>query len=94
MKKSFFSALVVAGLVLTGCSSISAGTITNKVYEPGHYYSTMVCTPVGKVTVCNPINQYDDEDWRFDIREGDKDGFVYVTEDTFNQYEVGDYFGE
>lgn len=93
MKKTL-TVLLASILFLTGCSQISSGTITKKEHEPGNYYITTICNLVGKVTVCTPITQYDNEDWRFDIHEGDKDGFVYVTPETFDSYEVGDYFKE
>lgn len=85
-------ALAALALLLTGCSSsISSGTITAKVHEPGHYYSSQVCNLIGKVMVCTPITSYDDEDWRFDIVDGEKTGYIYVTKESFDKFEVGDY---
>lgn len=82
----------LAGLALTAalvaCSPISAGYITEKVIEPEHRYTT--CTMVGKVPVCTPHT--DDQDWRFDIRDNDdKDGWVYVTPETYDSHQVGDW---
>lgn len=78
--------------VLVGCSSIDSGTITAKVEEPGHYITTMSCSGT-KVRTCVPITTYDTPDWRFDIREGEDTGWVYVTPETFDNYAVGDYYG-
>lgn len=95
MKRLAALALVAAAVILAGCSSISAGTITNKVAEPGSYVTTQYCASYNKQGVCTvwmPQTTYDDPDWRFDIRDGDKSGWVYVSQDTFDRYEVGDYF--
>lgn len=98
MKRKLF-ALMIGGLVLTGCSGISSGEITAKVHEPSRTYITTFCRPVGKVTICTPQTIYDSEDWRFDVIQratngDDKTGSVYVSEETFAQYEVGDYYQE
>lgn len=87
-------ALIALGLALTGCSALSSGEITRKTYEEGHWGSIIICRTTGKVTNCFPQPVYDDPDWRFELREGEKTGWVHVTEDTFNAYEVGDYFEE
>lgn len=95
MKRLAAVALLVGALLLTACSSISSGTITNKVAEPGMYTTTQSCAGYNKDGACSvwvPITSYDDPDWRFDIREGDDSGWVYVSQDTFDRYEVGDYF--
>ncbi|UVG35224.1 membrane protein [Microbacterium phage Cece] len=73
--------------LLVACSSISAGRITEKVIEPERHYT--VCTPIGKIISCS--NHHDDQDWRFDIADKDKEGWVYVTPETFDQYQVGDW---
>ena len=51
------------------------------------------------MTVCTPQTVHDSEDWRFDLIQhadtgDDKTGSVYVSEATFGQYEVGDYYQE
>lgn len=92
MKKLALAVVLPLAVILAGCSAISSGTITGKEAEPGHYYTTQTCTPVGKVTVCTPHTYYDDPDWRFDITEGKDSGWVYVTEETYGAYEVGDYW--
>lgn len=93
-------AVVPLVLLLTGCSSIDSGTITNKAHEEARSYYTTQCHHVGKVTTCYPQYHYDDEDWRFDLREEvdpsdhkePATGWVYVSQSTFDAYDVGDYF--
>lgn len=94
-------ALGLGLLLLTGCSAINAGYITKKVAEPGNYVTTMSCTTIGEITTCTPITTYDDPDWRFylvekadPLNKDRKTGWVYVTPETFDEYEVGDYFEE
>jgi hypothetical protein len=90
-RKAILGALLVTAGLLVGCSPISEGVITAKVIEPAHYYTTTICHLVGKITVCTPMTQYDDQDWRFDIRKDDETGYIYTTEEDFNKFEVGDY---
>ncbi len=77
-------------LLLSACgSSISEGNITAKVIEPGYWYTTYVYCGKGCMV---PVMHYDDQDWRFDLSFADKTGYVYVTEETFDSYAVGDYW--
>lgn len=92
MKRIASAGAVILALALAGCSSISSGTITDKVHEPAHYNTSQVCHMAGKVMICTPVKTYDDEDWRFDLREGDKEGWVYVTQETFDSYDIGNYW--
>lgn len=94
-------------LMLAGCSSISSGYITDKTYtEPwtqqitqcwyGMDYPGMPnylskgspypCIPSGYRTVDHPAS------WEFSLKEEDETGWADVSEDTYNSYEVGDYF--
>ena len=95
--------LAPAVLLLAGCSSIQAGTITAKVIEPETAYYTQQCSFYNSKGQCQawiPIRHVDDQDWRFDLVEqvdpldhrDPATGFVYVTAETYDAYEVGDYF--
>ena len=95
MKKILALLLLSATLLLAGCSAISAGRITEKVIEPANTWIQMVCSGYNDKGFCSvwvPVYHYDDQDWRFDISDGEQEGFVYVTEGTFNYYNVGDWF--
>lgn len=96
LRKVIAVSLIALVILLSACSSIERGTITSKVAEPGMYMTQQSCAGYNKQGVCTvwvPITTYDDPDWRFDIRNENQTGWVYVTEETFNQYEVGDFFG-
>lgn len=82
----------VVVLCAAGCSPISAGTITRKDFTPAHVNSWIWCHPVGKVTICQPMTTFVPDEWTFQLVEGEQTGWVDVTEDTFNRYEVGDFF--
>ena len=91
--------LSLAGLLLTAalvaCSPISAGTITQKTHEPSYMYSTTYCAAYGAKGICSYWAQQwhtSPEKWRFDIRDNDdKDGWVYVSSDTYDSHQVGDW---
>lgn len=79
-------------LVLTGCSPISRGTVTDKDYAPGHYITTLICLPAGKTTVCHPQLSWIPDNWTLSIREGKESGWVDVSQSTYDDYKVGDYY--
>jgi hypothetical protein len=99
MKRLFAPAFVALAVLLTGCgSSISAGTITDKVIEPESTWVQMICAGYNKDGMCIsqvPIIHTDDEDYRFDIKDQDGDtGYVYVSYGTFESYQIGDYYND
>lgn len=89
--------IVATALLLVGCSSISSGYITAKNYEPAYSYMTQQCAAYNAKGVCTvwmPVTHYVDEKFRFDLRNDNKDtGWVYVSRTTYDQYQVGDYYG-
>ncbi|KQO98305.1 hypothetical protein [Leifsonia sp. Leaf264] len=87
------SALAVAALA--ACSPISSGTITGKHYEPAYTYVSTTCAAYdskGNCSVTMPLTNYVDDEYRLDITRGGKDGWVIVSEHTYDGARVGDYF--
>lgn len=85
----------VLGLLLAGCSSISAGTITDKDHRESYYYPQSYCSSYNSKGACTmhmTRMQYVAPKWSFSLKEGKETGWTYVTEDTYNRYEVGDYY--
>jgi len=82
-------------LALAGCSSVSSGVITDKHYKEGYYYTTTMCSvwdANGACVVYVPIQHYSPPSWRFDLRQYEETGWVYVSEGTYNSYEIGDLY--
>lgn len=90
-------------LLLTGCASpIAEGYITEKNYKEAYSTTTLYCSMYGKYgcTLWQNQTNYYPESWWFSIVEsGDrvekgepKTGWVYVGPETFDSYEVGDYY--
>jgi hypothetical protein len=101
MKRLILAALAV--LALTGCGQMDRGTVTDKVYEPENTQTMWLPITVGQTcsgnpAVCTPITMpfpfevYDGPDWVLKLRDGDKDGKRYVSEETFNATKIGSYF--
>lgn len=89
--------ILLGAFSLAGCSAISAGTITSKDRTDGYYYTTRLCTAYSKNGTCTsyiPMQNYVSPTWKFNLSDEKNTGWVYVTEDTYNSYEVGDYFKE
>lgn len=88
-------ALVAAMFVLTACSAISSGRITAKVLHPEHYSTTYICASYnaqGMCTVQVPVQSLVEESYSFDLESGEETGWVYVTKEEFEKYEVGDTY--
>ena len=94
MKK--FVAIAIFILMLSGCSSISSGYITKKTYEPSYTYSVMVCSVYIKsqCAAYTPIIETEPEHWKFDLKNGDKIGWVYVDKDVYDDMNVGDVYNK
>lgn len=95
--------ILAVALLLVGCSPISSGEITSKSHRAGYYQPVTYCAAYNNKGVCTvwAVRQdWHPPTWRFDLRQQDdpisepKTGWAYVSEDTFNAYEVGDYYGE
>lgn len=87
---------VVATLILAGCSAISTGTITNKVYSEPFFTTTLQCYAYDSQGICTmqmPVTQYYDETFRFDLQDKGQTGWVYVTKNQWNSANVGDCWG-
>ena len=81
-----------AMLLLAGCSPISEGYITKKEFTPAHSSTWTWCHMVGKITMCQPMTTYYDDEWTFDIKKGKETGFVDVNKQEYNSYSIGDYY--
>lgn len=88
--------LGLAMLIITGCSAISTGHITDKVYTAPYDYISYQCYSYDKSGFCTvnmPIMHHVEAQYRFDLAQADETGWVHVNEATFNKYEIGDYYG-
>lgn len=86
--------VIVAALALAGCSAIDAGYITEKEYSPSYVYYVNQCFAYNKDGLCTmniPQPRTHPESWRFDLKNGEEEGWIYVSESTFDAYEVGDW---
>lgn len=94
--KTKIAAAALAVMLLAGCSPISSGTIESKDSGGDYYYTTMQCSYYNAKGLCQiwiPVQNYAPPWWSFNLvnRKGDK-GWVYVTEDTWNNYSVGQFY--
>jgi len=95
-------AALLAALALAGCGSdIDSGYVTKKIYER-EWVETQydrVCTAYGTNGMCKtwinmPRTINHPPQWRLDLKQGDKTGYVYVAQLTFDRYQVGDHYPE
>lgn len=52
------------------------------------YDTSRTCTPIYTPF---PFQQFDDEDWKLKLEDGDKQGWLYVDEQTWRSTKIGDY---
>lgn len=96
------AAAVTAALLLTSCSAISEGRITDKLYSAPYDTRTMECAFWKPATANSPmscsyyhwVERHHEATYKFDIADGKDTGWVWVNENTYNAYEVGDWYGE
>ena len=90
--------ILILAVALIGCTHLEKGHVVDKIYEPDRTY--MIMMPMvrsnGKTTYTTyyPMLMHDNEDFILTI-EDSVDGEivhenVYVTEDYFNKYNLGD----
>lgn len=81
---------------LVGCASpIERGTVTEKTHRASYTWIQMVCAGYNSQGVCTtqiPVVHTEPDRWSFSLEEGEKTGWVYVSEGIFGEYEVGDYY--
>lgn len=95
VQKSFLVLAAALMLLISGCSSISSGTITTKSYSPESTITTISCS--GTPSVCMPQVQYYPAVWTLNIVNEDQSGeivqgWVHVSEEVYNAYNEGDYY--
>jgi uncharacterized protein YceK len=96
--KKKLAVIVSAALLLVGCSSITSGVIVKKNHYDAYDYPVQYCAMYDtKTFACRMwMTRIDhvNEHWSFDIRDGKNTGWVDVSSSEFNQYKLGDYYGE
>lgn len=95
------AALTLSTLALAGCGSdIDTGYITKKVYEPQWVETqyTDVCTSRDpKTGSCTnsmrmPHLITHPAEWRLNLKEGNKTGYAYVAQETYDRYLIGQHY--
>lgn len=102
MRRKLATLLIVAAVLLTGCSSpIDEGYVTEKQRWPGYYYTTMQCAAYNNKSQCTSwihVQHYVPPVWKLLLKEPagkmeeQKTGWAYVTQSTYDSIEVGQYY--
>lgn len=80
--------VIVAALILAGCSGPEHGRIVDKEFTPSHTLFLTQCVN----SSCHLVPMFIGDDWEFDLVDGDDEGWRSVDETTFHKYNVGDYY--
>ena len=80
--KRILSVLVLAAslAVLSGCSPISSGTITDRVHKEAYWETYLDCAK----SPCKVKQRHHSEVHRFDLKSGDETGWVHVDEEAYD----------
>lgn len=100
-KYNFIILAIVICIIFTSCSNITEGIIIDKQFIPEHIEHSIILSPrkIGKITVSYPIpirRHYSDQ-WLIIVEnineQNEKITKTFnVTENTYNAYNIGDYF--
>lgn len=81
-------------IALSGCSSIDSGFISKKSYAAPYSSTEYTCiTRDSKTQACTvqmPHQKHHAATYKFDLKQNDKTGWVYVNEGDYNKYQVND----
>ena len=80
--------LVLAVLLIAGCTSIGSGTVVDKRHIPAH--STVETRMIGKLMLPTTVRHPDK--WAIQVSDGKNRQWVTVTENEYNGLVVGDYW--
>lgn len=95
--------IIVSVILLIGCYiyehfsyGAKEGIIIDKQYSPAYTYTTYNSTYVNGISVSMPMQHYSGERYYFIIQKEVKGKLksvdVNVTQEEFNNYNIGDYF--
>ena len=83
----------LAVLALAGCGWNGEGVVVEKTHHDAYWYSTVVCIPSGKATVCIPQQQYAPESWGYGVRDSKGETHdVSTSREDWEAHKVGDRF--
>lgn len=86
MRRAIAAVIAAALLVaLTACGGPDHGIVHDKSHSDAYTSFLTICSKT-----CTIIPQYHGPTWSLDVYNGDEHGWVSVTEQTYNAYEVGD----
>lgn len=101
MKKKFLIPIIfiIVLFILSGCGyGAKQGTIVDKKFTPEHTTTTFVVHRVGKSMVTTPVSHHHNNTWSIKIQKEEdgkvKECWINVTEETYNQLQIGDYYNE
>lgn len=101
MKKKIFISImfIIILFLLSGCGYGSKqGTVVDKKFTPEHTRTIYVPQRVGKVTMSRPVRHHYKDTWSIKIQKEEddkiKECWINVTEEAYNQLQIGDYYSE
>jgi hypothetical protein len=87
--------LLLAGLLITACDPpISQGIVTSKTFTPAYSELVPTCYAYGinGCQIWGVTSEFYPDEWTLSLRYRNQTGDIDVNQDTYNQYQVGDYY--
>lgn len=87
------AALIVA--TMSACSTIEAGEVVDKEFEPSHSWVQMMCSSYSSKGICTvwvPITHQVPDSWSLELRQGERAGSVRVSEAQYESCGIADQY--
>ena len=81
-------------IVLSGCKSLTAGTIIDKSFVAAHSTYSPRIVMIGKTITIIPHWIHHPDRWYIEVQDGDITDMWEVSEDYYNSVNIGDYVEE
>lgn len=101
MKKKICISIIfiIILFILSGCGyGVKKGMIVDKKFTPEHTTHGTIVHKVGTVIVTTPTTHHHEDEWSIKIQKEEngkiKECWVNVTEEKYNQLQIGDYYEE
>ena len=83
--------MIILALTLIGCTDLNSGTVTEKKYQPEEDIYSPIPMYTGKTLIIMPRWIHRPARYILYIENGEEHSVWYVSQETYDSVEIGDY---